>query len=122
MCTLESQRQPAPMRLWVYAYHIVPPQPKRRLDTIRELLEHEHAAARKTSRTWAGRLVLERRATRVLIVSDSPDQTLTVNYALAFEVRRLHGTFTLTESMEIPGDTAVRAGNVAHAGNGNGRR
>lgn len=122
MCTLVSQRRPTPMSLWVYAYHIVPPQPKGRLDTIRELLDHEHAAARKASRTWAGHLVLERRATRVLIVSDSPDQTLTVNYALAFEVRRLHGTFTLSGSMEIPSDTTVSATSIAPAGNGNARR
>jgi hypothetical protein len=51
---------------WVYAYQIVPPQPSRRLGTIRTLLKDETASARGDARTWSGRLVLERRATKLL--------------------------------------------------------
>jgi hypothetical protein len=113
-----NQRRRSPTRLWAYAYQIVPPYPKRRLDTIRGLLDHEHAAARKEARTWASRLVLERRATLILIVSDSPDQEREVDHMLAVELQRLQATFTRTESMEIPADSAERSGSVAHAGNG----
>lgn len=87
--------------MWAYSYRIVPPQPKRRLDAIRALLQHEHTAAQKDARTWASRLVLERRATRILIVSDSSDQGRAVDHALAGEVRRLQATFTLTAPVEI---------------------
>jgi hypothetical protein len=82
----------------------VPPQPKRRLDRIRALLDHEHTAARKDARSWAGRLVLERRATRILIVSDSPDQERAVDHAVVGEVRRLQATLMRTASIEIPAD------------------
>lgn len=87
--------------MWAYTYQIVPPQPKRRLETIRALLDQEHAAARKNARTWASRLVLERQATRILIVCDSPDQERGINYTLAGEMRRLWATFTLTAPVEI---------------------
>jgi hypothetical protein len=92
--------------VWVYAVEIVPPVPKRRLDTIQALLDHEHAVARTAARTWAGRLVLERRVTHILIVSDSPGQERVVNHALESELSRLQATYTLTEPMEI---TAGRA-------------
>jgi hypothetical protein len=91
--------------VWAYAYQIVPPQPRRRLATIRALLDEEHAAARKDARTWTSRLVLERRATRILVVCDSPDQERGVNDMLAGEMGRLQATFTLTEPVEISADT-----------------
>ncbi len=87
--------------MWAYAYQIVPPQSKRRLEVIRDLLDHEHAAARTAGRTWASRLVLERRATRILIVSDSPDQERAVDEAMAAELERQQMVFTRTPSMEI---------------------
>lgn len=90
--------------VWAYAYRIVPPQPKQRLDTIQELLDHEHRVALQEARSWTGLLVLERQATRILIVSDSPDQERAVDLGLADEVRRLEATFTRTESIEIPTD------------------
>jgi PleD family two-component response regulator len=101
MCTVVNQQRQWPTSLWAYAYQIVPPQPTHRLDTIRELLGHEHAAARQEARTWASRLVLERRATRILIVSDSPDQERRVDHTLVVELQRLEATFCRTESMEI---------------------
>jgi hypothetical protein len=91
-------------RVWAYAYLIVPPQSKRCLDTIRDALDHAHAEAKTEARIWAGRLVLERLATRILIVSDSPDQGRGVDHTLAAEVRRLQATFTRSESMEIPAE------------------
>lgn len=90
--------------VWAYAYRITPPQPKHRLETIQALLDHEHGVALQEARSWTGRLVLERRATRILIVSDSPDQERAVDLGLADEVRRLEATFTRTTSIEIPTD------------------
>jgi hypothetical protein len=88
--------------VWAFAYQIVPPQHKRCLETIRGLLDHEHAVARSAGRTWAGRLVLERLVTRILIVSDSPDHECGVDQRLALEVERLQVTFSRTAWMEIP--------------------
>ena len=87
--------------MWAYAYQIVPPQSKRRLDAIRDLLDHEQTAARNEGRTWASRLVLERRATRILVVSDRPDQERGVDDTLAAELDRRHMPFTRTAPMEI---------------------
>lgn len=104
-CTVVNERPKSPTSLWAYAYQIVPPQAKSRLDTIQGLLDHEHEAARTEARTWTGRLVLERLVTRILIVSDSPDQTRGVNGGLASELHRLQVTFSCTESLEIPSVT-----------------
>jgi hypothetical protein len=109
MCTVVSQQRQSQTSLWAYAYQIVPPQPKRRLDTIQELLDHEHEAARAGARTWTGRLVLERQVTRILIVADSPDQERGVNRGLASELHRLQVTFSLTASLAIRAETAVSA-------------
>jgi hypothetical protein len=92
--------------VWAYAYQITPPQPKRRLDTIQAVLDHEHEVAQREARSWTGRLVLERRVTRILIVSDSPDQERAVDQRLAGEVRRLQATLIRTEPVEISADTA----------------
>jgi hypothetical protein len=91
--------------VWAYAYRIEPPLPKSRLDTIRALLDQEHMVARMEARAWAGRLVPERRATRILIVSDSPDQARWVNHTLAGELQRLQATFSCTGSVEIPAES-----------------
>lgn len=104
--TVVNQRRGSPTNLWAYAYQIVPPQPKSRLDTIQGLLDHEHEAARLEARTWTGRLVLERLATRILIVSDSPDQARGVNRDLATELHRLQVTFSYTAPLELPAETA----------------
>lgn len=107
--TVVNQRSRSPTGLWAYAYQIVPPQPKGRLDTVQGLLDHEHEAARTEARTWTGRLVLERQVTRILIVTDTPDQERDVNLELAGELHRLEVTFSLTGSLEIPAETAVTA-------------
>jgi hypothetical protein len=91
--------------VWAYAYRITPPQPKQRLDTIQALLDHEHGIALQEARSWTGRLVLERRATRILIVSDSPDQERAVDRRLAGEVRRLQATLIRTVPLEISAGT-----------------
>jgi hypothetical protein len=88
-------------RVWAYAYEIVPPQSKRSLDAIRDLLHHEQAAARDEGRTWASRLVSERLVTRILIVSDCPDHDRGVEDSLAVEVQRLQARYTCTASLEI---------------------
>jgi hypothetical protein len=99
-----NQRPKSPTSLWAYAYQIVPPQPKSRLDTIQGLLDREHEAARTEGHTWTGRLVLERLVTRILIVSDSPDQARGVNRGLASELHRLQVTYSRTASLEIPAE------------------
>ena len=103
--------------VWAYAYQITPPQPKRCLDTIQALLDHEHGIAQQEARSWTGRLVLERRATRILIVSDSPEQNRGINHRLVTELKRLKAEFFLTAPMEIPGYPEAIAGPDASGGN-----
>ena len=90
--------------LWAYAYQIVPPQPSHRLGAIRTLLREETAAARHGPHIWSGRLVLEQRATHILIVSDAPGRSHSINRQLEAEVERLDAAFSVTEPLAVAGD------------------
>jgi len=105
--------------LWAYAYQIVPPQRSSRLATIRTLLRDETATARGGARTWSGRLVLERRATHILIVSDAPGRNHSINRRLEAELERLDAAFSVTEPLAVT-DHAAGVKALANYG-GNGR-
>jgi hypothetical protein len=92
--------------LWAYAYRIVPPQPSRRLGPIRTFLKEETAAARGRTRTWSGTLVLGRRATNILIVSDARGRDHPVNRRLEAELERLEVVFSVTEPLSVTGHAA----------------
>lgn len=104
--------------LWAYAYRIVPPQPSRRLGPIRSLLKNETAAARGGARTWSGRLVLERLATHILIVSDAPGRNQSINRRLEAELERLDATFSVTEPLAVAGHAEGVTSPATHEGNG----
>jgi len=106
--------------LWVYAYVVVPPQPSGRLGTIRALLRDEHASARSDDRTWSGRLVLERHATHILIVSDTVERNRPVNGRLEGELGRLEATFSLTEPLAVANQVAGDRWVADYSGNGHG--
>ena len=92
--------------LWAYAYQIVPPQPSRRLGPIRTLLRDETTAARGRARTWSGTLVLGRRATHILIVSDARGRNHPANRRLEAELERLKVAFSVTEPLAVTGHAA----------------
>jgi hypothetical protein len=104
--------------LWAYAYQIVPPQPSSRLGTIRSLLTVETAAARGNARTWSGRLVLERRATHILIVSDAPGRDHSINRRLEAELARLDARFSVTEPLAVASRAEAGKWLATHGGNG----
>jgi len=104
--------------LWAYAYRIVPPQPSRRLGPIRALLKDETAAARGGARTWSGRLVLERHATHILIVSDAPGRNQSINRLLEAELERLEAAFSVTEPLAAGGHAAGVEWLATYEGNG----
>jgi hypothetical protein len=104
--------------LWAYAYRIAPPQPSRRLGRVRSLLKDETAAARGGGRTWAGRLVLERLATHILIVSDAPGRTHSINRLLEAELARLNATFSVTEPLAVADHVAATQWVAEYDGNG----
>lgn len=92
---------PAAKTVWTYAYQIVPPQTVGRLAAIKNLLEHEHADARREARTWVGRVVLERQITNILVVSDSPEQNRAVNRRLEVELKLLNVGFSITAPLAV---------------------
>lgn len=94
-------RSGGPGARWAYAYAIVPPQAPAQLSGLRALLAQAHVAARRGARTWTGRLVCERRVTRILVVSDSPDQRLEVNRLLEGRLRRANAAFSLTPPVAL---------------------
>ncbi len=93
--------------LWAYAYQIVPPQPSGRLGPIRALLRNATAAARGGARTWSGRLVLERRATHILIVSDAHGRNHPINRQLESELEGLAAAFSVTAPLAVRGGVAA---------------
>jgi hypothetical protein len=104
--------------LWAYAYQIVPPQPSRRLGAIRTLLREEAAVARGGARTWSGRLVLERHATHILIVSDVPGRNHAIDRHLQAELERLDAAFSVTEPLVVAGHAEGVEGLATYGGNG----
>jgi len=92
---------------WAYAYQMVPPQPSSRLGAIRILLREANAAARGSARTWAARLVLGRRATHILIVSDVRGRTGAINRRLEAELERLDAAFSVTEPLTVAGQEGL---------------
>lgn len=104
--------------LWAYAYEIVPPQPSGRLGTIRTLLKGETAAARDGARIWTGRLVFERRATHILIVSDDPGRDHSINLRLEAELLRLATPFSVTKPLAVTDPAEGVPALAAYGGNG----
>lgn len=105
--------------LWAYAYEIVPPQPSLRLGPIRSLLKEETNTARGSDRAWSARLVLEREATHILIVSDdAPGRDHAINRRLEAELERLEATFTVTEPLAVAGEAEGVRWLATYEGNG----
>jgi hypothetical protein len=73
-----------------------------KLDRIRALLKAE-VGVRRGTRIWAGRLVLERHVTHILVVSDAPGRTYGINRLLEEELLRLAASFSVTEPLVVSG-------------------
>lgn len=96
------QDRPSPsMKTWAYGYEISPPMTQERLKAIEHLLEEEHANAKRDTRAWQGRFVVEEQVTHILVVSDSSDQELDVNRRLEAELTRLKAEFSITPPMAL---------------------
>jgi hypothetical protein len=115
---MTSTQHRSPHRLWVYAYEIVPPQASKRLDRVRALVEGENLAALSGPGAWAGRLVLEKKVTHILIVSDTPVQNREINNKLEAELERLKADFSLTEPLVIRNAPEPILEHKTSAGNG----
>ncbi len=103
-------RGPPGKRLWAYAYDVKLPEEDGRFREIEDLLEREHSDARDGARTWAGRLVVDPQVTRILVVSDSPEQNQDVNRRIAAELVRLEATFEMTVPLAVGDDPASASG------------
>ncbi len=75
-------------------------------------------AARGGARTWAGRLVLQRHATHILIVSDAPERNPSIDRRLEAEIERLDAAFSVTEPLEVAGYAEGVESLVTYEGNG----
>jgi len=114
-----SDEELAVRSLWAYAYQIMPSQPSRHLGRIRTLLKEETVAARTRGCVWSGRLVLERDATYILIVSDDARRrNHPINRRLEAELERLEGLFAVTEPMEVAGQAVGFEWLASDGGNG----
>jgi hypothetical protein len=115
---VEKKLGRSPRDLWAYAYLIIAPQSENQLDVIRMMVDKENSDAEGGPRIWAGRMVLEKRLTHILIVCDSPEQNRKINLLLEAELRRMQAEFFLTEAMTIPGYPDATDEPHAHGGNG----
>lgn len=109
----KPKRATPPAPVWAYAYAIAPPQPEARLAAVRQLLEREHSSARNVAHTWEGRLVMEPNVTHILVVSDTPDQSLEANQRLEAELRALHVNYQLTVPLAVVDSTESGSAPVA---------
>jgi hypothetical protein len=92
-----------PQPLWAYVYQIVPSQTLSRLQSIRALLQDEHARAEHEARHWASRVVTEGETTRILIVTDNKDTRQPIDRQLVEELSRLTVTVTVSEPLVVAG-------------------
>jgi hypothetical protein len=104
-----NKRRRSDKTVWAYAYQILPPQSADRLRAIQILLDHEHMAAERDSRTWAGRIVFEQKVTLILIVTDTPQQDRAINQRLAAEVKVLHAALLITAPLAVADDAPAPA-------------
>ena len=102
-----KSREPPEKGLWAYAYDIVLPNTEAQLRTIQDLLDQEHTQATAGTRTWAGRVVIEPQVTRILVVSDSPEQDHEVNRRLAAALHQLEATFQMTIPLAVVDDRGL---------------
>lgn len=106
MKTTSDEARPAiPARtgLWAYAYQMEPPQTEARMALIRALVDEENGEAKRGSRKWTARLVVEPQVTHVLIVSDSPDLLHEGNRKLEAELKAAGVHFSVTVPMLVSG-------------------
>lgn len=87
--------------LWAYAYEIVPPPSEASLRAIQSLLDEEHADAKRTGRTWTGKLVHEPLITHILVVADNPDQDREINQRLEDSLKERNVVFSLTLPLAV---------------------
>lgn len=93
--------------LWAHTYQIVPRQTRRQMRAVRALLDEEHSAAVGESGTFAGRLIVGRQLTRILIVSDCPDRSCAANRRLESELKELRAEFTVSEPVLLADEAAT---------------
>jgi hypothetical protein len=109
---MDIKKNGSPKAVWAYGYEIVPPQTEERLNTIRQLLDSEHSEAKRSARTWRGKVVLEKRVTHILVVSDSAEQNREINQKLEAELKALKVGFSITAAMAVEDDSAPWPANM----------
>lgn len=107
----KNSRGPPKKALWAYAYDITMPETEEPLQSIQDLLDQEHTEARDGGRTWGGRVVVEPRITRILVVSDSPAQDGDANRRLEAALKLLKATFAITAPLAVAEEAASRTMN-----------
>ena len=93
-----------PRTLWAYGYEILPSQGEDPMKEIGALLSDEHENAKHMDRVWAGRMVREQRVTHIMVVSDSPDQTGSINRRIEKRLERLKAGYSLSAPMAVTDD------------------
>ena len=96
-----NKAAPEPKPIWAYAYQLSPPQLADRLRSIQPLLDDEQIDARRSGRTWTGRVVPEERITHILVVSDSPEQDHEGNRRLESELKELKARFSISPALPL---------------------
>ena len=106
--TEDRSGERSPRTLWAYAYEVMPPQGDDEMKGIGTLLSEEHANAQRSARRWVGRMVREPRVTHIMVVSDSPDQTLEVNRRLESRLEGLEARYSLSLPMAVEDDNPAQ--------------
>ena len=92
--------------IWAYRYRLMPPQSPDRLHKIRALLAQESREAVRRNGVWQARVVVEDRASHILVLSDSPDLDLQVNQRLEDALRAIDAAFAVTVPLAVTNERA----------------
>ncbi len=104
---MPANRRPPPPTLWAYVYAIGLRPGQDGLRTIKRLLDDEESGAQHGARAWGVRLVVAQQATRILVVTDTPDQNREVNRRLGATLDKLGAGFSMSTPFAVVGVPAL---------------
>src|SRR5437016_14238289 len=90
------KQRPRAAESWAYAYQLNPPQAEPRCAKVETLLRRVGRAVQREGRLWTAQIVREAHITRILVVTDAPDEIRAVDRAIDAELKRLKMGFAMT--------------------------
>jgi isoleucyl-tRNA synthetase len=95
-----------PPTIWAYSFELVPPVPQEQMRQVRALLDKAHDQAKRNTRRWQARFVLEQAVTHILVVSDDPENDGDITSELEAELTRIRAKYVRSVPLAVRDDEA----------------